>query len=74
MDVLSSKPISDRDAAKLLRKFVAAKENEDNGDLVMTDEVAYQLAQVLEHLEGKKPQAAAAKAQQHDEEEAEDDE
>lgn len=35
MDVLSSKPISDRDAAKLLRKFVAAKENEDNGDLMV---------------------------------------
>lgn len=41
----------------------------------MTDEVAYQLAQVLEHLEGKKPHATAAvKVQETDNEETEDEE
>lgn len=103
MDVLSSKAISEKDAAKLLQKFVDAKESEDNADLMvraaalllllllltalcedeatdvtsttqMNDEVKFQLAQVLEHLEGKKKKSATAAALAADDEESDDDE
>lgn len=35
MDVLSSKTISEKDAAKILQKFVDAKEEEENTDLMV---------------------------------------
>uniref|UniRef100_K3W7H0 Uncharacterized protein n=1 Tax=Globisporangium ultimum (strain ATCC 200006 / CBS 805.95 / DAOM BR144) TaxID=431595 RepID=K3W7H0_GLOUD len=69
MDVLSSKTISEKSAAKILKKFVDAKEEEENIDLMMNDEVKFQLAQVLEHLEGKKQHVQPAVAQYEEEEE-----
>lgn len=35
MDLLSSKTISEKDAAKILKKFVDAKEEEENTDLMV---------------------------------------
>lgn len=35
MEVLRSTPLSDKAAAKLLKKFVEAKEGEENADLVV---------------------------------------
>lgn len=35
MDVLSSKTISEKDAAKILKKFVDAKGEEENTDLMV---------------------------------------
>ncbi|KAG6610007.1 uncharacterized protein IUM83_00299 [Phytophthora cinnamomi] len=56
MEVLKTTVISEKKAAKLLKKFVDSKEEEENADLMMNEEVKFQLAQVLAHLEGKKPQ------------------
>ncbi|KAE9033453.1 hypothetical protein PR001_g8699 [Phytophthora rubi] len=56
MEVLKTTAISEKKAAKLLKKFVASKEEEENADLVINEEVKVQLTQVLAHLEGKKPQ------------------
>ncbi|KAJ0398928.1 hypothetical protein P43SY_005286 [Pythium insidiosum] len=54
MEVLNMKALDERAAAKILKKFVKAKEAEENVDLMMTEEVKTQLAQVLECLEGNK--------------------
>ncbi|GLD91808.1 hypothetical protein PINS_up000341 [Pythium insidiosum] len=54
MEVLNTKALDERAAAKILKKFVKAKEAEENADLMMTEEVKTQLAQVLECLEGGK--------------------
>lgn len=35
MEVLSTTPLSDKAAAKLLKKFVESKEGEENADLVV---------------------------------------
>ncbi|KAH7478919.1 hypothetical protein PRIC1_009523 [Phytophthora ramorum] len=56
MEVLKTTAISEKKAATLLKKFVESKEEEENTDLMMNEEVKFQLAQVLAHLEGKKPQ------------------
>ncbi|ETI40155.1 hypothetical protein, variant [Phytophthora nicotianae CJ01A1] len=56
MEVLKTTAISEKAAAKLLKKFVDSKEGEENTDLMMNEEVTFQLTQVLAHLEGKKPQ------------------
>ncbi|KAF4047125.1 hypothetical protein GN244_ATG00258 [Phytophthora infestans] len=56
MEVLKTTAISEKAAAKLLKKFVDSKEEEENTDLMMNEEVKFQLSQVLAHLEGKKPQ------------------
>ncbi|KAL3673766.1 hypothetical protein V7S43_001461 [Phytophthora oleae] len=56
MEVLKTTAISEKAAAKLLKKFVDSKEEEENTDLLINEEVKFQLAQVLAHLEGKKPQ------------------
>ncbi|KAI9995715.1 hypothetical protein PInf_012783 [Phytophthora infestans] len=56
MEVLKTTAISEKAAAKLLKKFVDSKEEEENTDLMMNEEVKLQLSQVLAHLEGKKPQ------------------
>lgn len=55
MEVLSTTSISDKVAARLIKKFISSKEEEDNTDLMMNDEVKFQLAQVLAYLEGIKP-------------------
>ncbi|CAI5726746.1 unnamed protein product [Peronospora destructor] len=55
MEVLKTKVITEKAAAKLLKKLVDNKEEEENTDLMM-NEVKFQLAQVLAYLEGKKPQ------------------
>lgn len=54
MEVLRTKELSDAAAAKILKKFVEAKSEEENTDLMMNEEVQVQLTQVLAHLEGKK--------------------
>ncbi|KAG7389390.1 hypothetical protein PHYPSEUDO_010518 [Phytophthora pseudosyringae] len=64
MEVLKTTAISEKAAANLLKTFVDSKEEEENTDLMvrspwcsaMNEEVKFQLAQVLAHLEGKKPQ------------------
>ncbi|KAF4323722.1 hypothetical protein BBO99_00000841 [Phytophthora kernoviae] len=54
MEVLRTTELSDKAAAKVLKKFVESKEGEENTDLMMNEEVKSQLTQVLAHLEGKK--------------------
>ncbi|KAG7401882.1 hypothetical protein PHYBOEH_009462 [Phytophthora boehmeriae] len=54
MEVLRTTALSDKAAAKILKKFVESKEGEENTDLMMNEEVKSQLTQVLAHLEGKK--------------------
>ncbi|CAH0485661.1 unnamed protein product [Peronospora effusa] len=56
MEVLKTKVITEKAAAKLLKKFVENKEKEKNTDLMMNEEIKFQLAQVLAYLDGKKPQ------------------
>uniref|UniRef100_M4B1A8 Uncharacterized protein n=1 Tax=Hyaloperonospora arabidopsidis (strain Emoy2) TaxID=559515 RepID=M4B1A8_HYAAE len=55
MEVLKTAKITEEAAAKILKKFVETKEDETNADLMMSEEVKFQLLQVLAHLEGKKP-------------------
>ncbi|CEG42288.1 uncharacterized protein PHALS_12576 [Plasmopara halstedii] len=56
MEVLKTTAISEKTAAKLIKKFVSDKEEEESTDLMINDEVKFQLGQVLAYLEGRKPQ------------------
>ncbi|CAH0519581.1 unnamed protein product [Peronospora belbahrii] len=51
MEVLKTTVVTEKAAAKLLKKFVDNKKDEENADLMMNEEVRHQLAQVLAHLE-----------------------
>ncbi|CAI5715432.1 unnamed protein product [Hyaloperonospora brassicae] len=56
MEVRQTTKITTGAAAKILKKFVDNNEEETNTDLMMNEEVKFQLLQVLAHLEGRKPQ------------------
>ncbi|CAI5746522.1 unnamed protein product [Peronospora destructor] len=56
MEVLKTKVVTEKAAAKLLKKLVDNNKEEENTDQMMNEEVKFQLAQVLAYLEGKKPQ------------------
>ncbi|KAI9908705.1 hypothetical protein PsorP6_004466 [Peronosclerospora sorghi] len=56
MKVVRTTAITDKAASKMLKKFVDTKEADSNTNLMMNEEVKFQLVQVLAHLQGKKPQ------------------
>ncbi|DAZ99788.1 TPA: hypothetical protein N0F65_001297 [Lagenidium giganteum] len=72
MEVLATKRIGNETAAKVLKKFVNARQSEEeNAELMMSEEVKNQLQQLLDHLEGKTPVVKEEDTTTAEEEEAE---